>query len=83
MFTTDVTTAEITAFVKMQLDDLSTWNIQTFAVTGSGATEKNYSGSRAYVMKPHEHVVAHASTLVKKVLEGGTLTEEDLKVPKK
>ena len=83
MFTTDITTGEITAFVKMQLDDLSTWNIQTFAVTGSGATEKNYSGSRAYVMKPHEHVVAHASTLGNKVLNGETLTEEDMKAPKK
>ncbi len=83
MFTTDITPGEITAFVKMQLDDLSTWNIQTFAVTGSGATEKNYSGSRAYVMKPHEHVVAHASTLVNKVLNGETLTEEDMKAPKK
>lgn len=83
MFTTDISTAEITAFVKMQLDDLSTWNIQTFAVTGSGATEKNYSGSRAYVMKPHEHVVAHASTLVNKVLNGETLTEEDMTAPKK
>lgn len=83
MFTTDITTAEITAFVKMQLDDMATWDIQTFAVTGSGATEKNYSGSRAYVMKPHEHVVAHASTLVNKVLNGEALTEDDLKVPKK
>ena len=83
MFTTDISTAEITAFVKMQLDDMATWNIQTFAVTGSGATEKNYSGSRAYVMKPHEHVVAHASTLVNKVLNGETLTEEDMKAPKK
>ncbi len=83
MFTTDISTGEITAFVKMQLDDMATWNIQTFAVTGSGATEKNYSGSRAYVMKPHEHVVAHASTLLNKVLDGETLTEEDLTVPKK
>ena len=83
MFTTDITSGEITAFVKMQLDDMATWNIQTFAVTGSGATEKNYSGSRAYVMKPHEHVVAHASTLVNKVLNGETLTEEDMTAPKK
>lgn len=83
MFTTDISTAEITAFVKMQLNDMSTWNIQSFAVTGSGATEKNYSGSRAYVMKPHEHVVAHASTLVNKVLNGETLTEQDMTAPKK
>lgn len=84
MFKTDVTTNEISAMVKMQLTDLASWNVQTFAVTGNGASKPSYSspGHNAYVMIPHENVVEYASELVDRVLAGEILTEEDMKVPK-
>ena len=84
MFTTDVSTAEITAMVKMQLSDLATWNIQTYAVTGTGASKPSYSspGHSAYVMIPNDASVEHGANLVDRVLAGETLTEDDLKVPK-
>ncbi len=84
MFKTDVSSEDISLLVKMQLSDMAQWNVQSFAVTGTGGSETNYSspGHKAYVMYPHENMVAYASTLVNKVLNGETLTDADMKVPK-
>lgn len=84
MFRTSVSTEEISMLVKMQLDDMASWNIQSFAVTGTGGSEKNYSspGHKAYVMYPNKASVAHASALVERVLAGENLTAEDMVVPK-
>jgi len=81
MFTTSVTMDEISAFVKMQINDMSRWEIHSFAVVGKGGSEKTYSapGMKAYVMHPNKESVAHASTLVEQVLAGDKLTAEDLK----
>ena len=84
-FRTSVPMEDISALVKMQLNDMATWNIQSFAVTGEGDSQKTYSapGHRSYVMWPHEHMVEHASKLVQKVVNGEILTAEDMKAPKK
>lgn len=83
MFKTSISMEEISNLVKMQLNDLASWNIQSFAVTGRGGSEKTYSspGVYAYVMHPNEDVVEHAGKLVDRVLAGETLTEEDVKLP--
>ncbi len=83
MFTTSFTTEEISAFVKMQLNDMSRWNVQSFAVTGKGGSEKTYSapGMYAYVMHPNKETVAYASELISRVLAGETLTDADMKLP--
>lgn len=83
MFTTDFQTNDISELVKMQLNDMATWNIQSFAVIGVGGSEKPYSapGANAYVMWPDEDAVEFASGLIQKVLDGETLTEEDVKLP--
>ena len=85
MFRASVSMDEISMLVKMQLDDMASWNIQSFAVTGTGGRETNYSspGHKAYVMYPNKASVAHASTLVQRVLAGEALTAEDMVVPKK
>ncbi len=82
MFTTNITTEEIGKVVKMQLGDMAKWNIQSYAVTGTGGSQKTYSmpGTNAYVMYPNEETVDHASKLIKKVMAGDILTEEDLKL---
>lgn len=84
MFKTNVTTEEISLLVKMQLEDMATWNVQTFAATGTGASKPSYSSPKhnAYVMYPNKKVVAYASELASKVLNGEILTSEDMKVPK-
>lgn len=85
MFTTSLTMDDISMLVKMQLNDLATWNVQTFAVTGKGGYAVTYSwpGEELYVMHPHEDVVAYAQTLADRVIAGEIITEEDMTVPEK
>lgn len=81
MFRTNVTNEEISLLVKMQLKDMSGWKILTYAVTGTGGSEKTYSmpGSYAYVMYLNDKSVEKASNLAKRVLDGEKLTADDLK----
>ena len=83
MFSTNLQTSDISMLVKMQLNDLATWDVFSFAVTGSGGSEKTYSapGHTAYVMYPNEESVDYASGLIDKILAGEILTEEDMKLP--
>ncbi len=80
MFVTDLTSEDLTALVKMQIEDGTSWNIKSFAVTGQGGKETTYSApnSYAYVMYQDEELVSHASDLIDKVLEGKTLTDSDV-----
>lgn len=80
LFTTSFTPEEISELVKMQLDDMEPWNIQSYAVTGTGGSDTTYAtgGLYAYVMYPHEETVAKASELINRVLNGETLTAEDV-----
>lgn len=83
MFKTSISMDDVSMLVKMQLEDMSSWNIQSFAATGRGGSEKTYSspGHRAYVMYPDKNSVAHATNLVKRVIAGEILTQADMKVP--
>lgn len=82
MFKTSVSTDDISLLVKMQLEDMAEWSVQSIAVTGKGGSEKNYSspGHKAYVMYPDEKSVAFAASLAERVLSGDTLTAEDMKM---
>lgn len=81
MFKTNVTSEELSLLVKMQLSDMAQWNIVSYAVTGTGGSEKNYSspGHKAYVMHPDMKTVEKASDLANRVLAGETLSEADVK----
>lgn len=83
MFKTSVGMDDISTLVKMQLDDMASWNVHSFAVTGSGGSEKTYSapGVYAYVMHPNKASVEFAGKLADRVLAGEILTAEDLKLP--
>lgn len=83
MFKTSLESEDISDLVKMQLSDMASWNVQSFAVTGKGGSEKTYSspGHKAYVMFPNEKMVAYASELVDRVMRGEKLTAEDMKMP--
>lgn len=76
---------EMSALVKMQLSDMAQWNIQTYAVSGSGTKDKCYSmkGLITYVMIPDEATVDHAKTLIQMVYDGEVIEPEDLVVPVK
>jgi LCP family protein required for cell wall assembly len=81
MFRTTISMDGISRLAKMQLEDMASWNVQSFAVTGKGGSEKNYSspGHKAYVMYPDDKMVAFASTLAERVIAGETLSADDLK----
>lgn len=82
-FACDLSQDEISSLVKMQLNDLATWNVQSYAVVGTGATQTTYSipDTGVYVMIPDEASVQHATLLIDKVLSGQTISSEDLIVP--
>ena len=83
MFATNMSSSEISALVRMQLTDMASWNVKSFAVTGTGSSQKTYSmpTKRSYVMIPDEAQIDCARKLVDKVVDGGTLSDNDLIMP--
>lgn len=79
-FETNLTSKQIQALVKMQMDDMASWNVLTYSVTGTDAKESTYSspGHTAYVMIPDDSTVQKAIKLVDKVCAGEELTKADL-----
>ncbi len=77
MFSTSMSSDVVRRLIKMQMNDMASWNIQSYAVTGYGGTDSTIGGM-AYVMYPYDDTVAHASELIGKVLEGKTLTNADI-----
>ena len=75
--------AKSATMVKMQLSDLASWNVKSYAVTGKGGSSTTYSmpTKRSYVMYPDEVQVKYAEQLVNKVVEGQILTDADLEIP--
>ncbi len=77
---TNMEAEEIDNLVKMQLDDLATWNIKSYAVVGDGGFDYTYSMSnqKLYVTYPDYSSVDKGTELINKVLTGGTITDDDL-----
>ncbi|MBR4016502.1 MAG: LCP family protein [Oscillospiraceae bacterium] len=84
MFSTNFTSEEISGLVKMQLRDMASWDIQSFAVTGKGGYAVTYSapGMDLYVSWPNEDTVNFAKDLMKQVMDGKVLTADDMVMPK-
>lgn len=80
MFVTSVSSDEISQLIKMQLSDMAHWDVHSFAVTGTGGSNKTYSmpGLFCYVMYPNEDTVSYASVLMNRVINGETLTDADM-----
>lgn len=80
MFTTNFPSDKIGSLVQLQLTQMPKWEIFSCASTGENGTDSCWAagGGYAYVMYPHENVVAHASGLLDQVLTGETLTQEDM-----
>ena len=83
MFMTSMIASDISALVKMQLSDMASWNVKSYAVTGTGGSSTTYSmpTKRSYVMYPDEVQIKYAEQLVNKVVEGQILTDADLEIP--
>lgn len=83
MFSTSMSASDISALVKMQLDDMAQWNVKSFAVSGTGSSQVTYSmpTKRSYVMYPDEDQINYARILVDKVIDGVSLSDEDMVMP--
>ena len=85
-FVTSLSQEQISALVRMQLSDLSSWDIQSYSVTGTGGkSSKCYSakGQSLYVMKPDENSVNEAKALIAAVLGGEDKLTSTSQTPEK
>lgn len=75
-FETNLTTDEITSLVKMQIDDMARWKMETYNVDGKGNMLPTYSypNLNLYVMEPKMETVTAAVAKLDEVL--GTKNEE-------
>ena len=70
-FETNMESDDITDLVKMQLDEMSGWNMIHQSVDGSGDTRYSYqNGFNSYVMIPNEESVAAAIQQINAVMSG-------------
>lgn len=69
---TNMTQKEMAKFIKMQLNDGASWNIESAAVSGTGDTQACYSSGDQplYVMWPDEAVVQSISAKMNEILNG-------------
>lgn len=81
MVSMDFESSDISSLINMQLSEGGSWNIKSFAVTGQGTKKTTYSmpTQKAYVTIPDESSVEHAKQLIQKVMDGETITDDDLK----
>lgn len=73
-YQTNMSMKSITAFLKMQLNDMPSWNVTSYSLTGKDSTNYTYTYNQLlYVMEPDEEGVAEAIDLINKVINGETL----------
>ena len=70
-FNTNITSDDIAALVKMQLDDMSSWSVETYNINGTGKLTKtnSYPNQNLYVMIPNESTVKTAKAKILATLE--------------
>lgn len=78
-FQTNMSTKEITALAKMQLNDMSQWTIKYANAQGSGAkmTTYAYQSRKLYVCVPDNDSVAKITKKINKVLNATPDSEDD------
>lgn len=80
MFVTNVSQNELSSLVKMQINDMASWEVYSYAVSGKGkwASTASMPGVNLSVVIPNEDTIAHASDLIDKVMSGEKITSDDL-----
>ena len=74
-FQTNMSDNDMQKLIKMQLNDMATWNITSYNLDGGDGSEYTYSypNSKAYVMIPYEDTVTEAQNLIDRVIAGEML----------
>lgn len=68
---TNISSDEISSLVKMQVNDMSKWEITSYSVNGSGKLSYTYSipNQKAYVMVPDESTVNEAKSKIDEIMK--------------
>ncbi len=77
---TNISSAEISSLVQMQLGDMAAWDIQTYSVDGTGASRTTYSAGsqKLSVMIPNKETVDEAKLKIQAIIDpSSAVTEED------
>ena len=76
-FQTNMSPDKIKSLIKMQLDDMASWNVTSISLDGSNGKGVTYScgNQELYVMIPNWDTVDEASSTIKAVLEGKKLDD--------
>lgn len=74
-FQSNMDDTDILKLIKMQLNDMASWNITSYSLNGSDSYEYTYSYSaqKLYVMEPDMDTVNEATSLINAVNNGDTL----------
>ncbi|HIS12858.1 MAG TPA: LCP family protein [Candidatus Onthocola stercoravium] len=69
-FVTNITDEEITDFIKKQISEMPSWNINAISLDGSNAYDYTYSykSQKLYVMKPYEESVLNTKEQINNTL---------------
>ena len=74
-FQTNMSDNDIQKLIKMQLNDMASWNITSYSLDGTDGSGYTYSypTQKLYVMNPIEETVTEAQGLIDKVISGEML----------
>lgn len=79
-FETNMSSSEITALLKMQIDDMASWDIYQIQLSGSGSMRTGGAmmpNRKLYYMIPDENSVAKAKDLIEKMNSGEKISVEE------
>lgn len=70
-FITNLKTEDITNFIKMQIDDMPSWDIENISLNGTDGFDYTYSygGTKLYVMIPDNETVINATNKINEILK--------------
>ena len=79
-FTTNMSSSDMSALARMQLDDMSSWQVYNYGVIGNGTSKTTYTvpNEKAYVMIQRQDSIDSAKMLINKIMNNQILTDADI-----
>lgn len=73
-YQTNMGSKKITSLIKMQLNDMTSWNVTSYSLTGHDSSNYTYTyNQKLYVMEPDSDSISEAMDLIEKTLNGERL----------
>ena len=76
-FQTNIEMDDLSSIARLQLKDMPTWNISRYSLNGTGDMDYTYSmgSQKLYVMLPDYDTVDEATSYIKGIIDGKSLSE--------